>query len=64
MVFLLRRRIPKARLLTPPHMLMFGSIATPQEVLIIDLASPGSFFSKMDFTSLTDAGEAVKEGGR
>jgi hypothetical protein len=28
---------------TSPHMLMFLSIATPQEVLINDLAPPGSF---------------------
>jgi hypothetical protein len=41
-------------------MLIFGSIATPQEVLISDLRPLGSFFSKMDFTALTNAGEAVK----
>jgi hypothetical protein len=31
---------------TSPHMLMFLSIATPQEVLINDIAPPGSFFRK------------------
>jgi hypothetical protein len=49
----------RSAVLTPPHMLMFLSIATPQQVLINDLAPPGSFLSKMDLTSLTSAGEAV-----
>jgi hypothetical protein len=30
LTFLLRSPQSEARLLTPPHMLMFGSIATPQ----------------------------------
>jgi hypothetical protein len=36
----------EALLLTPLHMLMFVSIATPQWVLINDLAPPGSFLSR------------------